>query len=204
MSFALRYSADSIRSIVSGVMNDSSRFAPDMMMYFEFSKSNEGTVPKVSEYARFTEARQSEGCRTWLGDPKAAPRFWKKTSWKLSVDDQRVPCGPYLSLISVSFLAAKSKASSHDAGRQWPSPRLPTRINGRFRRAESDTCSIPAFPRAQSMPLDFGFSGLGLSLWMTPFSTTAIREHLFTHISHVVGISTRRVSSSGEWLNGLT
>src|SRR6266536_3356169 len=31
---------------------------------------------------------------------------------------------------------------------------------------------------------------------MTPFSTTAITEHLFTHISQVVGISTRlRVSS---------
>ncbi len=183
-------------------MNDSSRFAPDMMTYFEFSKSNDGTVPKVSEYARFTEARQSEGCRTWLGDPKAAPRFRKKTSWKLSVDDHSVPCGPYLSLVSESFLAVKSKASSHEAGRQLPSPRFPTRINGRFRRAESYTCCIPAFPRAQSMPRDFGFSGLGFSLWMTPFSTTAIREHLFTHISHVVGISTRCASFSGEWLNG--
>ena len=164
MSLALRYSADSIRSIVSGVMNDSSRFAPDMMMYFEFSKSNDGTVPKVSEYARFTEARQSEGCRTWLGDPKAAPRFRKKTSWKLSVEDHSVPWGPYLSLVSESFLAVKSKASSHEAGRQFPSPRFPARINGRFRRAESYTCCNPALPRAQSMPLDFGFSGLGLSL----------------------------------------
>src|SRR5437016_14238133 len=108
-------------------MNDCSRFAPDMMMYFEFSKSNDGTVPKVSEYARFTEARQSEGCRTWLGDPKAAPRFRKKTSWKLSVVDDSVPWGPYLCLVSASFFAVKSKASSYEAACQFPSPRLRSR-----------------------------------------------------------------------------
>src|SRR5579864_3643476 len=137
MSLALRYSADSIKSIVSGVINDSSRFAPDMMMYFEFSKSNEGTVPNVSEYARFTEARQSDGCRTWLGDPKAAPKFWKNTSWKLSVVDDSLNNEPYFSLVSESFLAAKSKASSQETGRQFPSPRFPARISGRLRRAES-------------------------------------------------------------------
>src|SRR5579864_7070079 len=52
------------------------------------------------------------------------------------------------------------------------------------------------------MPRDFGFSGLGLSLWMTPFSTTAITEHLFTHISQVVGISNRSASLAGGWLKG--
>src|SRR5437016_8146686 len=164
MSLALRYSADSIRSIVSGVMNDSSRFAPDMVMCVVFRKSNDGTVPKLSEDARFTEARQSEGCRTWLGDPKAAPRFRKKTSWKLSVEDHSVPWGPYLSLVSESFLAVKSKASSHEAERRFPSRRFPAGINGRFRRAEPSTCSNPALPRAQSRPLDSGFPGLGLSL----------------------------------------
>src|SRR5438046_699634 len=41
------------------------------------------------------------------------------------------------------------------------------------------------------MPRDFGFSGLGLSLRMTPSSTTAMTEHLFGHSSHVVGTSRR-------------
>src|SRR5436309_12490955 len=52
------------------------------------------------------------------------------------------------------------------------------------------------------MPRDFGFSGLGLSLRMTPFSTTAITEHLLTHISQVVGISRRSAALAGEWLKG--
>src|SRR5258708_8972825 len=45
------------------------------------------------------------------------------------------------------------------------------------------------------MPFDFGFSGLGFSFLTTPFSTTAIIEHLFTHMSQVVGISTRGSTS---------
>src|ERR1700757_2237822 len=53
---------------------------------------------------------------------------------------------------------------------------------------------MPALPRAQSMPRDLGLSGLGFSFLTTPFSTTAMREHLFTHMSQVDAISTR----SGE------
>ena len=37
---------------------------------------------------------------------------------------------------------------------------------------------------------------------MTPFSTTAMTEHLFTHISQVVGISSRSASLAGGWLKG--
>ena len=54
---------------------------------------------------------------------------------------------------------------------------------------------MPAFPRAHSIPLDFGFSGLGFSFLSTPFSTMAIMEHLFTHMSQVVGISNRGTTS---------
>src|SRR5207244_11328630 len=106
----------------------------------------------------------------WLGAPDAAASFRKRTAEKLSAEDHSVAWGPDVSFVDESFLAVKSKASSHEAGRQFPSPRFPARINGRFRRAESYTCCNPALPRAQSMPLDFGFSGLGLSLWMTAFS----------------------------------
>src|ERR1700757_3509711 len=38
---------------------------------------------------------------------------------------------------------------------------------------------------------------------MIPFSTTAMTEHLLTHISHVVGMSSRSASFAGGWLNGL-
>ena len=41
------------------------------------------------------------------------------------------------------------------------------------------------------MPRDLGFSGLGLSLRITPSSTTATTEHLLGHSSHVVGTSRR-------------
>src|SRR6266851_6135157 len=52
------------------------------------------------------------------------------------------------------------------------------------------------------MPRDLGLAGLGLSLRMAPFSTTAISEHLFTHISQVVGISTRVTSASRFFRRG--
>src|SRR5438552_15066194 len=52
------------------------------------------------------------------------------------------------------------------------------------------------------MPRDLGLAGLGLSLWMTPFSTTAITEHLFTHISQVVGTSTRVAPASRFFRKG--
>ena len=51
-----------------------------MMMYLAFSRSKEGTVPKVVEYARFNEARQSVGWRATFGEPNASPRFLKKIS----------------------------------------------------------------------------------------------------------------------------
>src|SRR5579859_946001 len=126
-----------MRSMVSGVIKDSRRLAPAMIMYLAFSTSKEGTVPKVREYARFTEARQSVGWRTMLGEPKARPRFLKNTSWKLSVEDQRVPCGPYCCLTAESFFAAKSQASSQLAGRHFPSPLSPTRISGFLMRERS-------------------------------------------------------------------
>src|SRR6266481_1775518 len=64
---------------------------------------------------------------------------------------------------------------------------------------------MPAFPRAHSIPLDFGFSGLGFSFFRTPFSTMAIMEHLFTHMSQVVGISKRGTASLATfcWRSGM-
>src|SRR5438876_11543405 len=104
----MRSVVESIRSIVSGVMNDSKRLAPDMMKYLALARSNAGTVPNVAEYARLTDARQSVGCLTILGEPNESPRFLKNVSWKLSVEDQSDPCGPYLSLTPNSLFAVES------------------------------------------------------------------------------------------------
>ena len=49
MTLALRTMADPMRSMVSGVMIDSKRLAPDRMTYSALSKSKEGTVPNVAE-----------------------------------------------------------------------------------------------------------------------------------------------------------
>src|SRR5512142_3265484 len=71
MSRAFRSWIDSIRSMVSGVINDSSRLAPARTTYFALYRSNDGTVPNVIEYARFTDARHSVGWRTIFGEPSA-------------------------------------------------------------------------------------------------------------------------------------
>src|SRR5512146_113534 len=54
------------------------------------------------------------------------------------------------------------------------------------------------------MPRERGLSGLGLSLVILPFSTTAMIEHLLTHISHVVGTSSRVAAAGCFFRKGST
>src|SRR5579864_2075172 len=59
---------------------------------------------------------------------------------------------------------------------------------------------MPALPRAQSMPRDFGFSGFGFNLRMMPSSTTAMTEHLLGQSSQVVGTSRRSAAAPSFFL----
>src|SRR5690348_4840447 len=52
------------------------------------------------------------------------------------------------------------------------------------------------------MPRERGLSGLGFSFRILPFSTTAMMEHLLTHISQVVGTSTRASAGAACFAKG--
>ena len=80
-------------------------------------------------------------------------------------------------------------ASSQETCLNLPSPFSPILIIGYFSLSGSYRACIPALPLGHNIFFDLGNMGLGSSLVTIPSSTLAIAAHLFTHISHSVGIS---------------